>query len=92
MHEGGDSSRANQDLRDQEQGLLVKLMSKRHGGVDNDVPPRDEGCEVIKGVIVVHGVRKNDGKEVEPDQDHGDPVEAILAFLVVWDGQRFAAS
>ena len=58
-------------------------MTKSHGDVDNDVPPRDEGCKIVEGVVGVHGVGKDDGEEVESDEDCSDPVEAELSFLIV---------
>lgn len=83
VHEEGNECGADQKLRKQEGGSIVELMTKRHRHVNDDVPPRYEGCEIIERVVAVHGIRKDYREEIEANEDHGDSVEAEFAFLVI---------
>ena len=88
MHEQSDKSGGKQEFRNEKSGSIVEVVTNSHGHVNDDIPPRDEGCEVIKCVVVIHGVREHDGEEVEPNENRGDPVEAVLTLLVVCFSQR----
>ena len=84
LHESSDQDSRDDNFRQQECGFVVVLVSNEHGRKDDHVPPRDQGCKVVEGVVGVHGVREDDREQIESDHDHGDTLETELVLLVIW--------
>lgn len=47
---------SDKNLAYEENGAVIVLRAESHGDVDDDVPERDQRCEVVEKVVGIHHV------------------------------------